>query len=220
MAKLFDKDGAEVEAFTTEELVVKNKEVLDKYIEENPSKKDEFDKLTLDLKTATDKIVELEGEGGGGEGQDDAQKKRLKDAKVAAETALEEGMKGIRKEMTDFKEGFVSGHKTKVLQKLAGDDPELLKKIEFEYDQYSEGKSVPANEIEMQGRMAKAFTLATGTPPAPNFMDGMGNSGARGDGANGGSGEGGKEETPNSKVMRKAFDISDKDVEEFTPKSE
>lgn len=218
--KLFDKDGNEVDAFTNEELEAKNKEAVDTYIKENPSKKDELDKLTGDLKTATEKIAEFEkgggGEGGeGGEG-DDEQKKRLKQAKVDAENALAEGLKEVKDEMIKFKEGFVSGHKTKILDKLANGDPELLKKIELEYDDYSEGKSAPANETEMQERLTKAFTIATGLPPAPNFMDGMANSAPRGEGDNGGAGETKEPETENSKNMRKVFDISDKDAEEFS----
>ena len=215
MAKLFDKDGNEVEAFTPEELETKKKEALDAYIKENPSKKDEFEKLQADLKTATDKLTELESGGG-----DDAQKRRLKEEKKAAEDALKTGLEGIRKEMDEFKNNFVTGHKTKVLDKLSKGDPELKKKIEMEYGQYSEGKKAPANEIEVTERLTKAFTLATGNKPAPNFMDGAAGAGARGDHSNGG-GKGAKgEETDNSKAMRKAMGITDSDVEKFTPKAE
>lgn len=216
MAKLFDKDGNEVEAFTPDELEAKKKEALDEYIKNNPSKKEEVDKLTADLATATQKLKELE-EGGG---DDDAQKKRLKDEKKAAEDALKTGLEGFRKEMDEFKNNFVTGHKTKVLDKLSGGDAELRKKIEFEYDQYSEGKKAPANEIEIQERLTKAYTLATGKAPTPNFMDGMGNAAPRGEGHNGGSGNAKEPETDNSKAMRKALGITDKDVEQFGPESE
>lgn len=215
MAKLFDKDGNEVEAFTTEEIAAQKKEAVEEYIKNNPSKKEDFDKLTNDLKVATDKLKELEDGGG----NDDAQKRRLKEAKETAERALADGMSGIRKEMDEFKSNFVSGHKTKVLDKLSKGDPELRKKIELEYDQYSEGKKVPTNEVEVTERLTKAFTLATGNKPAPNFMDGMNNAGPRGDGTNGGSGGAKEPETDNSKQMRKAFGITDKDVEKFTPET-
>lgn len=214
MAKLFDKDGNEVEAFTPEELETKKKEALDAYIKENPSKKDEFEKLQADLKTATDKLAEIESGGG-----DDAQKKRLKDEKKAAEDALKTVTDGFRKEMDEFKSGFINGHKTKVLDKLSKGDPELRKKIELEFDQYSEGKKAPANEMEITERLTKAFTLATGNKPAPNFMDGAAGAGARGDHASGGGKGGATEETENSKAMRKALGITDKDVEKFTPEA-
>lgn len=215
MAKLFDKDGNEVEAFTPEELETKKKEALDEYIKNNPSKAGEFEKLQGDLKTATDKLKELEDGGG----NDDAQKKRLKDEKKAAEDALKNGLEGFRKEMDEFKTNYISGHKTKVLDKLSKGDPELKKKIELAYDEYSEGKKAPANEIEIMDRMTKAFTLATGNKPAPGFMDGMSNAGNRGEGNNGGSGATKEPETDNSKAMRKAFGITDKDVEKFTPEA-
>lgn len=216
MAKLFDKDGNEVEAFTPEELEAKKKEALDEYIKNNPSKAGEFEKLQKDLETATNKLKEME-EGGG---NDDAQKKRLKDEKKAAEDALKTGLEGFRKEMDEFKNNFISGHKNKVLEKLSKGDPELKKKIEFEYDQYSEGKKAPANEIEIQERLTKAFTLATGNKPAPNFMDGAAGAGQRGEGHNGGSGNAKEPESDNSKNMRKAFGITDKDVEKFTPETQ
>lgn len=213
MTKLFDQDGNEVDAFTQEELESKKKEAVEEYIKNNPSKKDDFDKLTNDLKIATDKLKELEDSGG----NNDAQKRRLKEAKETAERALADGMAGIRKEMDEFKNNFITGHKTKVLDKLSKGDPELRKKIELEYDQYSEGKKVPANEVEVTERLAKAFTIATGNKPSPNFMDGMNNAGPRGDSTHGGSGGSKEPETDNSKQMRKAFGITDKDVEKFTP---
>lgn len=215
MAKLFDKDGNEVEAFTPEELKAKQKEAVDEYIKENPVKQEDYNKLKTDLETATTKLKEFE-EGGG---NDDAQKKRLKDAKEAAEKALADGLTGIRKEMDDFKNNFITGHKTKVLDKLSKGDPELKKKIELEYDQYSEGKKAPANEIEVTERLTKAFTLATGNKPAPNFMDGAAGAGTRGDGKNGGSGDTKEPESENAKAQRKALGITDADVEKFGPDS-
>lgn len=216
MAKLFDKDGNEVEAFTKDEIETHKKEAVEEYIKNNPSKKEDVDKLTADLNTANQKIKEFE-EGGG---NDDAQKKRLKQAKEDAEKALSDGIAGIRKEMDDFKSSFITGHKTKVLEKLSKGDPELKKKIELEFDQYSEGKKAPSNEIELTERLTKAFTIATGKAPAPNFMDGMNNGGTRGEGNNGGSGASKEPESDNSKAMRKQFGISDKDVEKFGPEAQ
>lgn len=215
MAKLFDKDGNEVEAYTQAELDAKKKEALDEYIKNNPSKAAELDKLTKDLEAANAKIKEFEGGNGGGD--DDAQKKRLKDAKTAAEEALKTATEGFRKEMDEFKTSFLNGHKTKVLDKLSKGDPELKKKIEFEFDQYSEGKKAPTSEVELTERLTKAFTIATGNKPIPNFMDSMSGAGTRGDGKNGGSGSAQEPESENSKAMRKALGITDQDVEKFAP---
>lgn len=216
MAKLFDKDGNEVEAFTKDELETQKKAAVDEYIKANPSKQAEFDKLKGDLDAALAKVKEYE-EGGG---NDDAQKKRLKEAKETAEKALTEGLAKIQKEMEDFKSSFLTGHKTKVIEKLSNGDPELKKKIELEFDQYSEGKKAPASEVELTERLTKAFTIATGKAPAPNFMDSMGSAGSRGDGHNGGAGKQNEPESDNSKAMRKALGISDKDVEKFGPEAQ
>lgn len=216
MAKLFDKDGNEVEAYTPEELEAKKKEAIDEHIKNNPDKKDEYEKLKTDLDAANVKLKAFEDAGG----NDDAQKRRLKEAKETAEKALAETVSGFRKEMDEFKNNFISGHKTKVLDKLSKGDPELRKKIEFEFDQYSEGKKSPANEAEVTERLTKAFTLATGNKPTPNFMDGVSNAGGRGEGNNGGSGKPQEAETDNSKAMRKVFGITDKDVEKFGPQTQ
>lgn len=211
MAKLFDEQGNEVEAFTEEELKTKNQEAIDAYIKENPDKSDELTKANGDLEEATKKIKEFEEAGGGDEGQ----KKRLLEEKKKAEGTLEEVVKNFTKQITDLKEGFVSGAKEKIITKLSGGDEELRKKIELEYDGYSEGKDAPANDVEVQDRLTKAFTLATGAAPEPNFMDGMVNAGSKGNKEDGGAGGSKEEENQNSKNIRKVLDISDDDVKEF-----
>lgn len=216
MAKLFDKDGNEVEAFTPEELAVKQKEAVDEYIKKNPDKGGELTKAQQDLKAAQDKLKEYE-EGGG---DDDAQKKRLKKEKQEAEGALKTIVDGLTKQMNDMQAGFLSGHKEKMLQKLSGGDPEKRKKIEFEFDQYNEGKKAPSNEIELAERLSKAATLATGTAITPNFMDGMAGAGQRGDSHNGGGGKVQVEESDNAKAMRKAFGISDDEAKKFGPEAQ
>ncbi len=215
MAKLFDKDGNEVEAFTPEELEAKKKEAIDEYVKNNPDKGTELTAAQTALKEAQDKLKEFE-EGGG---DDDAQKKRLKAEKKTAEDALKTAVEGLTKQMNDMQTNFLAGHKTKMLEKLSGGDPEKKKKIEFEFDQYNEGKKAPANEVELAERMAKAATLATGAAVTPNFMDGMSSAGQRGDSQNGGGGKVQVEESENAKAQRKAFGISDEDAKKFGPES-
>ena len=68
------------------------------YIKENPSKKDEFEKLQGDLKTATDKLKELE-EGGG---NDDAQKKRaMARLKIMLVKRVTSKLDGVRVDLKD-----------------------------------------------------------------------------------------------------------------------
>ena len=205
MAKYFDKDGAEVEAFSEEELVEKNKEAIAEYLVANPDKSDALKTATDALAVAEGKIKEAE-EAGGGEGSEE-QKKRLLSEKNDATKALEELKTSFTKEIGELKDGFFGSAKTKIIGKLAGDDVELKAKIELEYDKF---KGDPANEVEIQERMANAFTLATGNSPAPNFMDGVSGASVKGVEQ---PHESKAPETDNSKNMRNAFGISDADAE-------
>lgn len=212
MPKYFDESGNPVEdVFTKEELETKNQEAIDNYIKENPDKSEELDTANKAVEEANNKIKELEEDGGG----DDEQKKRLIKEKKDAENSLEGVVKNFTKQINDMKEGFVSGAKTKMIEKLSGGDEELKKKIEHEYDFISEGKDSPANDVDVQDRLTKAFTLATGAKPEPNFMDGMVNAGGKGNNDDGGAGGNKEEENNNSKNIRKVLDISDEDVKNY-----
>jgi hypothetical protein len=216
MAKFYDENGNEVEAYTEDELKAKNQEAIEEYVKQNPDKSGELTNATKALEEAQNKLKEYEEAGGG----NDAQKKRLVQQKKDAETALETLKADFTKQINEMKEGFISGSKMKILDKLSKGDPELKKKIEFEYDQYSEGKPAPANEIEVQQRLEKAFLLATGNKPAPNFMDNMGSGGTKGNGSGEGTGGGTAQETENGKAMRKAFGISDEDAKKYAPEAQ
>lgn len=206
MAKLFDANGKEVEAFTSEELEAKNKEALEEYKKANPDKTGELTQAQKDLETANNKIKELETAGGS-----DEQKKRLKQEKEDAEKKLGEVTDKLTKDMAALKDSIFGSQKTKILDKLSNGDVELRKKIELEYDGF---KGEASNEVEIQTRLVKAATIVTGNKPAPNFMDGMSNAGPKGthDGA------GKPVETEEAKAQRKALGISDQDAEKFAPK--
>jgi len=216
MSKFFDENGNEVEGFTEEELKDKQKEAVDAYVSENPSKNEELDKAEKDLEEANTKLKEFEE----GDENNKGQKDRLIKGKKDAEKTLEGVVENFTKQIDDLKTGFLSGAKSKIIGKLAGGDEELQKKIEKEYDDYNEGKPAPANDVEVQDRLTKAYTLATGNLPTPNFMDGVSGAGSKGDSVNGGAGNQQEPETDNSKSIRKALEISDEDVKKFTPTTE
>jgi len=215
MAKFYDENGNEVEGFTKEELEAKQKEVIDEYAKKNPDKSKELEEANTKLEEASNKLKEYEEAGGG----NDAQKKRLIQQKKDAENSLENLNADFTKQINEMKEGFVSGAKMKMIEKMSKGDPELKKKIEFEYDQYNEGKTAPANEVEVQHRLEKAFLLATGKQVTPNFMDGVTSGSSRGEGQHGAGRESAGEESDNAKAMRKAFGISDKDAKDNAPQS-
>lgn len=205
MAKLFDADGKEVEAFTPEELEVKKKEALDEYLKEHPDQSAEMQTAKTALEEAQKKLKDLEGSG------NDEQKKRLIAERDEAEKKLKETTEGLVTEMKNLKDSFFGSAKEKIIKKLAGDDVELRKKIELEYDGFAgEAK----NETEIQERLTKAYTIVNGTAPAPNFMEGMGHAGKRGVDQNHNSAQ---PESENSKNMRKALGISDEQVKKYGP---
>lgn len=212
MAKLFDAEGNEVEAFTPEELEAKQKEAVDKYIAENPSKNEEYESAKKELDDAKKKLEEYEKNNEG----NDEQKKRLKNEKKEAEDAVKNLQENFKKEISELKEGIMKGHREKMLDTLSNGDPELRKKIEYEYDEYSKGKDTPVDEIEVKDRMAKAATLAMGQAPTPGLLDGISSAGQKGEESYGGA-KNQEPETENSKAIRKVLGITDKDVEVTKP---
>ena len=227
MSKFYDKDGNEVKGFTEEEFKLKEEELEKKgkdfivnYIKENPDKGDELDKTNKALDEANRKIEEFEEGVRGGSDADRKQKDRLIEEKNKAKQERDEVTESFTKQINDLKDNLVSGAKEKMLKKLSGGDDELRKKIEFEYDDYSKGKELPSNDIEVQERLTKAFVLAAEKPVEPSIMDGITGAGAKGDLNNGGLGKSTEPETSNSKGMRNVLGISDADVEKYGGKNE
>lgn len=211
--KLFDENGNEVEAYTADELKNKEQEAINNYIAENPDKSEELNTAKKDLEEANKKIKEFEESGDGNQ----QQKQRLIQQKKDAESNLETVTATLTKQINDLQDGMISGAKSRVLDKLSNGDVELRKKIELEYDEYNEGKKKPANDVEVQQRLEKAYLLATGDKPAPNFMDNMNNGAGRGEAEPGSDTN--TEESDNSKAMRKVFGISDEDAQKYGSKN-
>jgi len=208
MAKFLDSSGNEVEAFTAEEFEAKKKEALEEYLREHPDQSESIKKAEADLAATQAKLKELE------EGGSDAQKKRLREERDASEAKLKEVTETVQKEITSLKEAFFGGAKSKMLEKLSKGDAQLKAKIETEYAGFAGDATT---EAEIQTRMEKAYTLATGNKPSPNFMDGMAGGGQRGlDQKPGG---GATQESDNGKAMRKAFGITDEQATKFSADS-
>lgn len=206
MAKLFDADGKEIEAFTAEEVEAKKKEALDAYIKANPNNADEIAKLKDDLKKATEA---LEGNGGG----DEAQKRRLKEGKEAAEQALKDGLAKMQKDFDDYKSSVVGGMKAKAMKGLTNGDKDLEAKIELRFNNLT---GYPDTEEGIKSRLADAYNLATGSRPTPSMLDGVVSGGARGDGA----GKPPAGETQNGQAQRKALGVSDDAEKKYGAKAD
>lgn len=208
MAKYFDENGNEVEAFSKDELEAKKKEHLEAYLKDNPGDAEKAKQLQADLDAANKKLKDLEGAGGS-----EGQKKRLIEERDAANKKLEEFQGTVTKQISELKDSFFGSAKKKILDKLAGTDAQLRAKIELEYDGF---KGEPKNDVEIQERLTRAFTLATGAAPKPGFMDGMAGGGNRGTDVKPGVAA---QETDNAKAMRKVFGISDADATKHAPKT-
>lgn len=208
MAKLFDENGKEVEAFTTDELKAKQDEAVAEHLKNNPDKSAEVTKLKTDLEEATNKLKEAE-EGGMNEGQ----KARLKADKEAAEGKLAETVGSLTKEIADLKETFTNGTKTKVINALSKGDPDVKAKIELKYASLMKTGDYKLDEAGITQALSEAATLVTGNKPAPGFLDGMTGAGDKG---NGGEQKGDVPETENAKAMRQALGIKDADAAKYS----
>jgi hypothetical protein len=206
MAKLYDVDGNEVEAFTPDELEAKKKEAVSEYLKSNPDKSAELEKAKKDLDDATKKIEEL------GQNGNDQQKARLKSEKEAAQNALKEMTDKFTLEINSLKDTFVAGTKNKVLTALTKGDKELQEKIDLKYKSLMKTGDYTNDEAGITQALTEAATLVTGAKPTPGFMDGMASAGDKGlPQKNSPKGP----ETENAKAMRSVLGISDKEAEKY-----
>ena len=209
MAKLFDLNGKEVEAFTADELKSKQDEAVAEHLKNNPDKTAELTKLQAELDSAK-KSLEDATKGGGG--ASDQQKARLKEAKEAAETALKDTTDKFTNEINGLRETIVGGIKSKALAALSKGDKDLREKIELKYASLMKTGDYKNDEAGIAQAMAEAATIVTGNKVAPSFMDNMSSAGDRG---NNQKDLDKKPESENSKAMRSAFGITDKTAEKY-----
>lgn len=207
MAKLFDANGNEVEAFTPEELKAKQEEAVAEHLKNNPDKSDEINKLKIELEAATKKLTDAEN-GGMNEGQ----KARLKADKEAAEAKLAETVTTLTKEMSDLKETFTGNIKNKVLNALSKNDPDIKAKIELKYSSLIKTGDYKLDEAGITQAMSEAALLVT-KKPVPNFTDNITGAGDRGSEQDY---KGNTPESENSKAMRQALGIKDADAAKYT----
>lgn len=205
MAKLFDVHGNEVDAITAEELKEKNEEAIAEYLKNNPDKTSEVNKLKADLDELNKKLEE----GGMNEGQ----KARLKADKDAAEAKLSEKEQAFMKEISDLKDMFTGGIKNKALDRLSKGDKDVKEKIELRFNSLMKTGDYKNDEAGITQAMTEATLLATGSKPAPGFLDNASAAGDRGDYQD--PSKGTTPESDNSKSMRAALGIKDSDAAKY-----
>lgn len=207
MSKLFDENGAEVEAFTAEELKSKQEEAIAEHLKNNPDKSDEIEKLKADLADATEKLKES--------GMSEGQKERLKKAKEDAEGKLADTVGTLTKEIADLKETFTSTTKNKVLTALSKGDTTVKEKLELKYAALMKTGEYKPDEAGITAALTDAATLVMGSKPQPGFLDNMSGAGERGAPQARGNAT---PETENSKAMRAALGIKDADAAKYEGK--
>ena len=133
------EDGTKVELFSKEELDAKNTEL---------------EKAKSDLKTTEETLAKLQGK--------DLNFEKLREQKEAAEKKITELKNDIDSKIGAVKkeilEGVTKDHYNDALKSLSGEDAELKKKIEFQYDRI---KDVAGTKEEVSKKLRDAFFLAT-----------------------------------------------------------
>lgn len=168
MEKITTNEGKIVDAYSKEDVEAgateaANKaadDAITKYKEENPDKTEELDKAQTDLKEREEELSKLK----------DTTKpenfEKLRKAKEGAEIKIED----LQKEMEDklkesaettkkeVLEGVYKDHYADELTSLAGEDDELKKRIEFEYNRLNDPA---ASKQEISKKIRDAWVLAT-----------------------------------------------------------
>lgn len=194
MAKYYDADGNEVEAFTAEELKT------------HP----DFVKLQKDVEDAQKKLDES---GNASEGQ----KKRLKEERDNAVKAFEEYKSNTDTRFNQLEEKLISGTKAKVMANFSKGNKELAEKLDVKYQSLMKTGEYQTDEEGISRAMADAYTLVNGSKPSPSIMNNITSAGDRGDGASGNQ-SGKVEFTENGKGMGKMLGITDEDIKKYGDK--
>lgn len=194
MAKLYDADGNEVEAFTADELKT------------HP----EMVKLQTALTEAEKKAKEAEN-GGMSEGQ----KNRLKREAEEAQNALNTFKTDMEKKMAEFQNSMFSGIKTKALSAFSKGDKDIGEKINLKYESLMKTGEYSNDEAGITKAMADAATLVSGSRPAPNLLNNITSAGDRGEN----NPVNNKREASESEVaLRKPLGITDEDIKKYGDK--
>lgn len=194
MAKFYDENGNEVEAFTAEE------------IKSHP----DFVKLQNDAAEAQKKLDEA---GNASEGQ----KKRLKEERDNAVKAFEEYKSNTDARFNQLEERLISGTKAKVMANFSKGNKELAEKLDVKFQSLMKTGEYKSDEEGISKAMADAYTLVNGSKPSPSIMNNITGAGDRGDGAGGNNG-GKVEMTENGKNMGKMLGITEEDIKKYGDK--
>lgn len=193
-----DEAGNDIEVYTKEELEAKTTEIKTS--------------LEQEIADAKSKIEELEKGGTDDKNENIKNLRNLiekKDKEIAdIKTDIDQKINGVKIETA-------SKFKDKLIAQAAAGNDELKKKIEIYYKEF--GNDI-ADEDKILERVKNAVTLATGKEPSPSFLDNLSSMGGMGDYYIPKSSDSKVDETPNQKLMRGVFGISDEDAAKYSGK--
>ena len=190
MAKYYDADGNEIEAFTAEELKT------------HP----EFVKLQQDVADAQKKLDESGN-------ASKKKKKRLKEERDNAVKTFEEYKTSTENRFNQLEERLISGTKSKVMANFSKGNKEVAEKLDVKFQSLMKTGEYKSDEEGITRAMADAYTLINGSAPSPSIMNNITGAGDRGNG--GGESKQTTELTENGKSMAKVFGITEDDIKKY-----
>lgn len=169
MEKITTDKGEVIDAYSKEEVDAGAKEaaetatkvaedILAKYKEENPDKTEDIEKLETELKESKDKLDKLEGKESNFaklREQKEGAEAKIEDLQKTMEEQIKESAEATKKEVL---EGVYKDHYQEELTSLAGQDDELKKLIEVQYERLTDPTT---NKGEISKKLRDAWTLAT-----------------------------------------------------------
>jgi predicted RNase H-like nuclease (RuvC/YqgF family) len=166
MAKLYDKDGNEIEAFTREEIdqtvqqeretaVAEANALREEEIANLMTEKEKLEDERLKLETTLEGMKDKDRNFGKVRGQVEAKDKEIEEMKTRLK-AIEEGS---NKKIEEIETARMREVRDEEIKALAGGDVELAKKLNFYYDSFT---GTAKTKEEIKARMSNALLLATG----------------------------------------------------------
>lgn len=190
---------------------------IETYKQSNPDRTDEISKLKDDLAEAQAALEQAQDYGkNGNEGGDrDKQVERLRKERDEKVGELSKKVEELTGTIETMNKSQFEGLKNELLDEYAGTDPEMRKKVEFEFDNY---RASETGIKAMTERMEKAAQLAgVDVDERPDAMDGArGHGGAKGEGEYGGKST---TVTTNAVAIGKALGVTEDELKEAAAKN-
>lgn len=157
-----DDEGNEVQAFTEEEINKKVEEAQEAAKQEAQKQVEEVQTQLESEKSEREKLQEQvtkAEEAGGTEGGDDKQSENFRTLKEALNKKDEE-INNLRKEFEDNESRRVTEYRDRLIEQYAGQDEELKKKIQHNYDEILSGVKTKT-QADIEGKVKDAFRLSS-----------------------------------------------------------